>query len=195
MNNPVHNLLQDTQTMRIIKIADCGKLTTPDKPTLTYNISVTDANDIYFRITDNTTGGFFSTEWIALDAITECIAKQAKTKSFHAALFEKLYEQKSANNAGFLAAALMAEGLLQRFEDTKRMLTKGNLDAFTTTVEPLIDSDISLHDVVAERLELKQQQEAKRQEELAKIKQANTSAIKSNASKSKPTASTKSNRK
>jgi hypothetical protein len=56
---------------RIIKITDCGKLTDPNTTTLTYNLGVDGSTNIHFRVTDNKTGGLFSPEWIALDAILE----------------------------------------------------------------------------------------------------------------------------
>ena len=146
--------------IRIIKNADCGKLTTPRATTLTYNIGVDTANNLQFRVTDNTTGGFFSAEWIALDAILDTVKKAAGDKQFNARIFDRLFTYKSANNAGFLAATLLAEGILQRYKKTKRTLELGKPDTFLADIQPLMDGDISLPDVIAERLEEKQRLEA-----------------------------------
>jgi len=78
--------------IRIIKIADCGKLTAPNTTTLSYN-----------------TGGLFSPEWIALDAILETVKTAAGVEQFSALIFDRLFSYRSANNAGFLVAALLAE--------------------------------------------------------------------------------------
>lgn len=58
---------------RIIKIAKCGKLTAPNTISLTYNIGVADSGKLHFRTTDNSTGGLFSPEWIALDTILDTV--------------------------------------------------------------------------------------------------------------------------
>ena len=92
----------------ILKKALCGKVSIPEKKTLTYNIGNHD-NEYYFRVIDNIGGGFFSNEWIALSDITELLPHD---KPFNASALAPLFKSKSANNAGFLAAALKAESLL-----------------------------------------------------------------------------------
>jgi hypothetical protein len=58
--------------INILKKAHCGKVSTPEKETLTYNIGHS-SGDYYFRITDNDTGDYFSNEWISLNGISELL--------------------------------------------------------------------------------------------------------------------------
>ena len=175
--------------IRIIKIADCGKLTAPNITTLTYNLGVDGSSKIHFRVTDNKTGGLFSPEWIALDAILDTVKTAPDAKPFSALIFDRLFSYRSANNAGFLVAALLAEGVLQRYKETKRMVIMGEPDKFLEDIQPLVDSDTSLHDVIAERLKARKLKEVEREKALAKARQAQakTSADKPTKPNTKPT--------
>ena len=51
-----------------------------------------------------------------------------------------------------LDAVPLAEGALQRYKETKRMVIIGEPDKFQAELMSLVDSDTSLHDVIAERL-------------------------------------------
>ena len=150
-------------TLNIIKKANCGKVSNPGKPTLTYNIGHdADTKDFHFRVTDNNSGGFFSHEWIALSSIVQAVKNRG---TFNANIFTELFESKSANNSGFLAAALKAEKLLLQHKDTKRLHTFGDVESFTESMQKLLK--VSLPDEVAEREALK---EAKRIELEKKLK-------------------------
>ncbi|MFT5899871.1 MAG: hypothetical protein ACI97K_002535 [Glaciecola sp.] len=173
--------------MRIIKIADCGKLTAPNTTTLTYNLGIDSTNKTHFRTTDNTTGGLFSTEWIALDTTLDTVKTAAGEKQFSALIFDRLFTYRSANNAGFLVAALLAEDVLQRYKKTKRMLVLGNPDKFLEDIKPLMNSDTNLHDVIAERLEVRKLREIEREKALAQVKQAKARQSQAKTSADKPT--------
>jgi hypothetical protein len=181
--------------IRIIKIAECGKLTVPNTVSLTYNLGVDGSSNIHFRVTDNKTGGLFSPEWIALDAILDTVktADQAApaAKPFSALIFDGLFSCRSANNAGFLVAALLAEGVLQRYKETKRMVIIGDPDKFLEELKPLVDSDTSLHDVIAERLEARKLKEVEREKALAKARQAQAKTSADKSTKSNTTPNTK----
>jgi hypothetical protein len=112
----------NTPKIDILKISTCGKVSAPIDHTLTYNIGY-DAiqKSLLMRITDNDTVGLFSSEWIALDDIVTTIEKRPTPyTSFNAKIFTSLYKSQSANNAGFLSAALKAENILVPFKDSKR---------------------------------------------------------------------------
>jgi len=175
--------------IRIIKIADCGKLTSPETTTLTYNIGADGSSNIHFRVTDNKTGGLFSPEWIALDAILDTVKDAPAAKPFSALIFDRLFTYRSANNAGFLVAALLAEGVLQRYKETKRMVIIGSPDTFLEELKSLMNSDTSLHDVIAARLEARKLKEVEREKALAKARQsqAKTSVDKPTKPNTKPT--------
>ena len=142
-----------TTNINILKISTCGKVTLPDDHTLTYNIGYdTGDKTLLVRLTDNDTGGLFSNEWITLDDIVTAIeTRPTPDTSFNARIFTPLYTSASANNAGFLAAALKAENILVPFKDSKRLHDMGDIKAFTDSMQPLIKDKVSLHDVVAER--------------------------------------------
>jgi hypothetical protein len=138
--------------IRIIKIAECGKVSLPDDLTLTYNIGVDDSDSTYIRVTDNATGVLFSTDWIAVADVLSTIATLPKTKgSFNARIFAGLFKTQSANNAGFLTAALKAEDILLAHKDSKRLHAMVDIAAFKGSMQKLIKDKVSLHDVVAER--------------------------------------------
>jgi hypothetical protein len=168
MTNPT------TPTINILKISTCGKVTLPDDHTLTYNIGYDTAKKtLLVRLTDNDTGGLFSNEWITLDDIVTTIEKRPNPDtSFNARIFTPLYTSSSANNAGFLAAALKAENILVPFKDSKRLHDMGDIKAFESNMHPLIKDKVNLHDVVAERDAIK-----------AKVRAENERKLKTNSSK------------
>ncbi len=156
-------------TFNIIKKAQCGKVSNPDKPTLTYNIGHdADNQSFHFRITDNSSGGFFSHEWIALSSIVLTVENSA---TFNANIFTNLFESKSANNSGFLAAALKAEKLLLPYKDTKRLHKFGNVDAFNKSMQKLLN--VSLPDEVAEREAVKESKRLELEKKLKLVKKTN----------------------
>jgi hypothetical protein len=139
--------------INILKISTCGKVSAPSEHTLTYDIGY-DATQktLHLRLTDNDTGGLLSNEWIALDDIVTTIEKRpSPDTSFNAKIFTSLYKSQSANNAGFLSAALKSENILVPFKDSKRLHDMGDIKAFTDGMQTLIKDKVSLHDVVAER--------------------------------------------
>ncbi|WP_371376822.1 hypothetical protein [Thalassotalea aquiviva] len=150
--------------INIIKQADCGKVSQPDTPTLTYNIGyVPDDESFHIRVITNTGGGFFSVEWISLDDILSCVENR---ETFNANIFASLFKSKSANNSGFLAAALKAEKLLLPYKETKRLHTFGDVAAFKQSMQKHLKKD--LPDVVAEREAAKEAKQKALAEELLK---------------------------
>jgi hypothetical protein len=158
-----------TVQIDILKISTCGKVTLPDDHTLTYNIGYDAAlKTLLVRITDNVTGGLFSNEWIYLsDIITTIEKRPTPDTSFNAKIFTSLYKSQSANNAGFLTAALKAENILVPFKDSKRLHDQGDIKVFTDSIQSLIKDKVSLHDVVAERDAIKVKIRAENERKLA----------------------------
>ncbi len=108
--------------MKILNKAQCGTLSNPSKKTLTYNVGNRE-DEYYMRLSDNEGSGFFSTEWVGLSDITN---ETPSEEPFTTAVLTPLYESKSSNNPGFLAAVLVAEGLWLPVEDNKRLFTYGD---------------------------------------------------------------------
>lgn len=139
---------------------------------MTYNVGYDAAKkNLLVRLTDNDTGGLFSNEWITLDDIVNTIEKRpTPDTSFNAKIFTSLYKSQSANNAGFLTAALKAENILVSFKDSKRLHDLVDIKAFMDSMQPLIKVKVSLHDVVAERDAAKAKVRAENERKLAASK-------------------------
>lgn len=80
------------------------------------SISYTVASDpgrtaLFVAITDNSSGGYFSREYVPFDRIQELGAK-LEQPAFPSKVLKIAFTGRSSNNAGFLAAILRAEGLL-----------------------------------------------------------------------------------
>jgi len=65
------------------------------------------------QLVSNTNNGLFSDELIPIQSIQDCLSTQDKQASFSSRIFNSLYKQKSNNNAGFLAAVLREEDILE----------------------------------------------------------------------------------
>jgi hypothetical protein len=140
---------------RILKHAQCPKLNPRAKGELTYHIGYTEDDQAYhFRIVANGSSGYFSNEWIALQAIQAVLeAQTAKGDGpFKALVLKGLYVRKGANNHGFLAAALRAEKILKPVEGQPLLHTVAEdfHDRFTLAMQALIKQDVDLPDTVAQ---------------------------------------------
>lgn len=141
-----------TRTMRIIKEEKCPKLSPRALGGLVYNIGYTeDEQSFHFRITANSSSGYFSKEWVALKAIQEVLDQQKKDSPFKAITLKGFYKKRGANNHGFLAAALRAEKILGVVEKQPLLHTLNDFEAqFTTAMNKLIEQGVDLPDEVAE---------------------------------------------
>ena len=138
--------------VRILKQEECPKLSPRGTGGLVYNIGYTeDEKAFHFRITTNSSSGYFSKEWIALKAIQEILDKQKPDSPFKAITLKGLYQRKGANNHGFLAAALRAEKILGIVKDQPLLHTLNDFDEqFTSAMKKLIQQGVDLPDQVAE---------------------------------------------
>lgn len=161
--------------MQIILKSTCPKLSKQAKHPLTYNIA-SDAKKYYFRICHND-GGHFSTQWISLD---DAVATMPREEIFPASILAPLYESTNSNNAGFLLAALMAEGIVESVKDSPRMHRLADVSNFRKRMAKLIKDKVSLEDEVAIR---QAEAEAKRKALEAKLKKARMAKSKAPAKK------------
>lgn len=75
-----------------------------------YELSVhDDLNALFLRLSGNEGGGLHSKEWVAFEDIVAVLNEQDE-KPFKSTVFKSVFKGGSANNAGFMAAAL--RGLL-----------------------------------------------------------------------------------
>jgi hypothetical protein len=138
-----------TTTLRILKKATCPKLSTRAKGTLTYHVGYA-ANDksFHIRITANA-GGFFSNEYINLGDVLTTMVTNGSDSAFKALVFKPLYQSKGANNHGFLAAALLTEGILQPEEGKALSFVLRDAPAFKAAMNKLIKEKVDLENDVA----------------------------------------------
>ncbi|WP_339673344.1 hypothetical protein [Dasania marina] len=153
--------------IKIIKKANCPKLSKVAKGDLTYHVGYDNSKALHLRVTANTGGGFFSNEWIALEAITQIIKSLPFDSPFKATILKPLYQSQGANNHGFLAAALRAEEILLPVAKHPLSHTLSDTKSFTKAMQTLIKEKIDLEDDVAASQRIK---DAKRAEMIAKMK-------------------------
>ena len=142
--NKVINLIPakniSTPQLRIIKIATCP--TCSCKTNLTYHLGSTEENQAYIRIVENSGGGFFCEEWVALKDILAALDKAPHPIT--AVPFINLFIGKSVNTPGFLLAVLKYEALIKLLEGKVRGYEKLPTETFLTEVNKLVTSDIDL---------------------------------------------------
>ena len=142
--NKVINLIPakniSTPQLRIIKIATCP--TCFGKTNLTYHFGCNQENQVYIRIIENSGGGFFSEEWVALEAILAALDKAPHPIT--AVPFIDLFVGKSVNTPGFLLAVLKHEGLVKLLEGKVRGYEKLPQEVFMAEVNKLVASDVDL---------------------------------------------------
>jgi hypothetical protein len=91
------------------------------KSTLTYHIGKDEDANLYVRLWVNSSNGYFSSEWLAMTKIVEILKRQGE-ESFTGYVFKDLFNGKSVNSHGFIAACLVAEAVLAFAEGKKRKL-------------------------------------------------------------------------
>jgi len=128
--------------MRILKIGSCPSVS--GKSTLTYHIGCNTESDIHLRVYANTSAGFFSKEWLALDSIHQALTQAGS--HFTSFALQPLFKGKSQNNSAFLLAVLLCEGLLETATDKKRCYGKSDPGHFIAEIKALMASEISLKD-------------------------------------------------
>jgi len=95
----------------IIKEGTCP--TSNGKSTLGYQVGTDQSGEVFLKLTSNSGGGFFSSEFISYSAIEKALKAWPADQPITSMALRSLSRGKSANNAGFLCAVLVAEGLLE----------------------------------------------------------------------------------
>jgi hypothetical protein len=109
---------------------------------LTYDIGKEPEGGIHLRISKNSGGGFFSTEWVALQDIQDALAKNTKGKGITSMLLSPLFRGKSANTPGFLLAVLVHERILRPMPGKLRRHEFVDTSAFTEKVAGLLSGGV-----------------------------------------------------
>lgn len=131
-----------TLSLRILKIGPCPSLS--GKSTLTYHVGCDDKSELFFRVYANSSSGYFSREWVSLNAIQQGFAKVPADGAITSFLMRDLFVGKSTNTPGFVFAALLAEGLVQPSSIVDRQYECTDGKAFFAEIQALIESDVNL---------------------------------------------------
>jgi len=129
---------EDNPDMKILKTATCKTLS--GKSTLTYQLGCTPESIIHLRISKNNGGGFFSDEWIALDAILEALKDRPDKSPVMSHFLTPLLKGKSVNTSAFLLAAMTHLKLLRTLPKKQRLHELLDPKPFLDQVEKLMSS-------------------------------------------------------
>lgn len=105
----------DTPDILPIRTGHCPSLKGLSR--LTYELGGGSDDAILIRITDNSGGGHFSDEWVSWKLIELTLQASSPITSHQ---LRKIFSGKSANNAGFLTAVLLKEGIIEAHPDKRR---------------------------------------------------------------------------
>ena len=103
----------------VIREATCP--TSTGKSTLGYNVGIDDSGETHFKITSNTGGGHFTSSWIAFTDVQSALEAWPADQPVTSMALRPLSRGKSANDAGFACAVLVAEGLLVKVPGKSRV--------------------------------------------------------------------------
>ena len=129
-------------SMRILKTATCSTLS--GEPNITYIIGCTPDSKIYFRVSSNTGGGFFSREWVSFEAIQQALKECPEGAPLTSIFLYPLFKGKSVNTPSFLLAALRHSKLVQPLKDKKRNHELLDPKPFLEHINKLITSKVTL---------------------------------------------------
>lgn len=135
-----------SQTFFLIKDAAAAKAGAYAMGAVLYRLLTdSDRSDVYLAITGNQGGsGYFSREAVPFAKVRHCVADVQPGTPLPSKTFRTAFVGRSANNPGFLAAVLRAEGLLAPAPDTAHQhLLHGDWDAWLSDqlalpAEPLL---------------------------------------------------------
>ena len=121
--------------VRVLKTGTCPSLS--GKSQLTYQIGCEGKSDIQFRISANSSSGFFSDDWVALSDIQEVLNKVPSGEPYTSFVLLPLFRGRSMNMPGFMFAALKQEGLVLAAKDKKRCYEHGDTKGFLAAIKVL----------------------------------------------------------
>jgi len=122
---------QSSPEVQVLKTATCAS--TSGRSKLTYQVGWTPDSEMHVRITANTSSGAISKNWVAFRAIREVLAsvRAGELTSGH---MQQLCAGQSVNNAGFLLAVLMSEGLVRPSTSKRRCYESSDEAAFDAAI-------------------------------------------------------------
>jgi len=141
---------EPNQNIRILYAGTCPKLTARGKGDLSYELGVDEPGEFHVRISGNVSTGAFSNEWIALARIKSLLEHTAEQKKpFPSIVLESLFDGRSTNNYGYLAAILITKKVLVVLPVKPVLLSIGTWDTINQKIESLKEQGVSLTDHIA----------------------------------------------
>ena len=101
--------------VRVLKSAQCKSLS--GRSTLGYEVGATGDGEIHLRIKSNTGSGCFGREWTPLRELQRELAKAPGPVT--SGTLNRVFAGRSQNTSGFVAAALLGEGLLEPLSNAR----------------------------------------------------------------------------
>ncbi len=141
---PMSTAIPSTPPIRIIKKGTCP--TVAGKSDLGYDLGVDPNGSVLLRVTDNSGGGYWSREWVS---VTDVLRSLNTGGPITAILLWPLFRGQSVNTPAFVLAVVTAEKLLQPIPNKKRVHQLLSTTDFTTRMDKLIASGVSLPDDLA----------------------------------------------
>jgi hypothetical protein len=114
-----------------IKQGQCPLISVKSNGQIQYRITTDATHQRYVQLLAATSGGFLSPDKIADQNITKVLRSISDDAHFSSTLFNPLFKGKSANNAGFLAAVLRAEGVITQSKNHTYKHRILNIDAIS----------------------------------------------------------------
>jgi hypothetical protein len=131
--------------LRVLKMGATSSLS--NRSTLGYAIGCDGANAIYVSLQSNTAAGMFSKNWVAFAEMADLLLHADKITS---STLLPLYEGTSRNNAGFMLAVLLGEGLAGVSTDKDRSYQRLDAKPFLDRIHALLESGVDLGDADVE---------------------------------------------
>jgi len=128
------------QLFKIAKAGECSSLS--GKSSLNYQIGYDGQSNIYFRVTANSGGGWFSGDWVSMQVIQSALDKAPTPLTSYA--LQILFKGKSVNTPAFLFAALKQEGLVSTDPNNPRCYLATATDDFMSRMHQVIAAGIDL---------------------------------------------------
>jgi len=121
--------------IQVLRTGKCKTLS--GSATLGYCLGLDSTSALHWRLASNSGGGFFSDEWIPFEAIQAALNGWPKDRPLTSMALQTLFTGKSANNASFLLACLVKEGLLEAIPNRRRHYRLCDSKPFLASVEEL----------------------------------------------------------
>ena len=108
---------------RLIRAARAPKMGLRSTGGIHYQILTDDSHqEVYLRIASNEGGGYVSDEAVSVHALVRCITDLENGEVLRSGVFKPAFSGRSSNNSGFIAAVMLAEGLLSRDAERPHLL-------------------------------------------------------------------------